>query len=239
MDKKWKWGRSKIRFYYVPISIFGYFTIFQVNAVAESGENRLPAGLYQLDDVCVEPDRRHRHDNQEFTQLLERIRHADRKLEYCGHDGCQHEKEYKERKSFFQAEGRACRIFRLLPAPDGKDQCDRNDRKGSCHFYDCSGFQRIASVDPVPCSRGGRNRRSIVAGEQAEALIAQAKHGSQCGEDEGSEHIEQEDDRDGLCHFLVGGLYYRSCSCDGAPAADRRTDSYQYRVVCTQFQRFV
>ena len=163
-------------------------------------------------------------------------------MEYGGDHGCQYEKQHKEREGPLQAECGAGRALFLPAAPDGKDEGDRDDRQRPCHFYDCGCFQRVAPVDPVPCRCCCSDGRGVVdgcAGEQAESFVAQSQSSAERREDQCGRHVEQEDDGDGLRHFLIRCVDDRRSCCDGAPAADRGTYAYKDGVVGTEFQRFI
>ena len=71
---------------------------------AEPCEDRFPSGLYELDDVRVQTDGGHGHDDQEFAQLFQRGSDICGKLEHGRDYGCENEKQYKVRKRFLQAE---------------------------------------------------------------------------------------------------------------------------------------
>ena len=68
---------------------------------AESHEDRLAAGLYQLDNVGIHADSRHRHNDKELGQRLERRKHACRYADrgaHRGDDGREHEVQDKHRE---------------------------------------------------------------------------------------------------------------------------------------------
>ena len=58
------------------------------------------------------------------------------------------------------------------------------------------------------------------AGKEAEALVGEAQHTSQSGEDQSRDDVEQEDHRDGLGDLLVIRADDRGSGGDGAAAAD-------------------
>src|SRR5699024_5451017 len=179
---------------------------------AEACEDRFSAGLYELDDVRIQTDGSHGHDNKEFAQFFQRSSNFCWELKYSCDYGCENEKQYKVRKRFLQAERCSFRGFFFSSSVDGKDQCDRNDRKGSCHFYDRGRFQCVAAVYAVPGCRRCSAGRGVVdrsSSKEAEPFIAQSEHSAQCGENEGGKNVKQEDDRDGLCHFFIGCVDHR------------------------------
>ena len=54
---------------------------------AEAHENRLAAGLDQLYDIGIHADSRHRHNDKELGQRLERRKHACRYADRGAHRG--------------------------------------------------------------------------------------------------------------------------------------------------------
>ena len=71
---------------------------------AESGEDRFSSGADQLNDVCIDTDCSHCHDNKKLAQFFQRSSDSGRKLEYGSYDGCKNKKQHKERKRFLKTE---------------------------------------------------------------------------------------------------------------------------------------
>ena len=57
---------------------------------AETSEDGLPAGLYELDDVRVQADGGHCHDDEELAQLFQRSGYSCGELEHGRDYGCEH-----------------------------------------------------------------------------------------------------------------------------------------------------
>ena len=75
---------------------------------AEAHENRLAAGLDQLYDISIHADSRHRHNDKELGQRLERRKHACRYADrgaHRGDDGREHEVQDKHRERALEREG--------------------------------------------------------------------------------------------------------------------------------------
>lgn len=68
----------------------------------------LPPGLDQLYDIGIHADSRHRHDDKELGQRLERRKHACRYADrgaHRGDDGREHEVQDKHRERALEREG--------------------------------------------------------------------------------------------------------------------------------------
>ena len=65
---------------------------------AKTCEDWFRACFYKVNDICIQPDRRHSHDDQKFAQFLKRTCDCGRKVEYCCYDRCKDEKKHKESK---------------------------------------------------------------------------------------------------------------------------------------------
>ena len=86
---------------------------------AKTCEDWFRACFYKVNDICIQPDRRHSHDDQKFAQFLKRTCDCGRKVEYCCYDRCKDEKKQKEREGLLEAKRRAFFFF-LLFFPDKK-----------------------------------------------------------------------------------------------------------------------
>ena len=82
---------------------------------AEACEDRFSAGLYELDDVRIQTDGSHGHDNKEFAQFFQRSSNFCWELKYSCDYGCENEKQYKVRKDFFRLNVVPSEDFSFLP----------------------------------------------------------------------------------------------------------------------------
>ena len=126
------------------------------NPATEAHENRLAPGLDQLYDIGIHADSRHRHNDEELGQRLERRKHACRYADrgaHRGDDGREHEVQNKHRERALEREGFAALALLglgLVGAPQRQYERDRDDRQRARQLDDSSDFQRIAAVDAVP-----------------------------------------------------------------------------------------
>ena len=81
---------------------------------AKTCEDWFRACFYKVNDICIQPDRRHSHDDQKFAQFLKRTCDCGRKVEYCCYDRCKDEKKHKEREGLLEAKRRAFFFFFLF-----------------------------------------------------------------------------------------------------------------------------
>ena len=81
---------------------------------AKTCEDWFRACFYKVNDICIQPDRRHSHDDQKFAQFLKRTCDCGRKVEYCCYDRCKDEKKHKEREGLLEAKRRAFFFFLLF-----------------------------------------------------------------------------------------------------------------------------
>lgn len=118
---------------------------------AESEEKGLAAASDQLDDIGVQPDGCHGHDDEEFGQLLQRGKERGADAGHGAHrgdEGSQHKKEDEKGEDLFQAESAAllsAGLFRLTGAPESQHQGDGNDGQGAGELDDGGGFQHRAA----------------------------------------------------------------------------------------------
>ena len=204
---------------------------------AEAHKDGLAAALYQLDQVGVQADGPHGHDDKELGQLLEGGEKAGFHPRRGGRSGDhrgQHEEQDKGREDLFQGEAAlpgAAGPPRLCRAPQGQRQGDGDDGQGAGELDNGGGVQGVGpGVHPVPGGGRRRDGGGVVhrrAGEEAEALVAQAQRTPQGGEEQGGGHVEQEDHRDGLGDFLVVGADHRGGGGDGGAAADGGAHPHQ------------
>ena len=107
---------------------------------AEAEENGLAAVFYEAHDICIEPDRRHCHGDEELCKPLhcgheraavEADKSAFRQKSHAGgNERRKHEPHDEKRERFLEREGVfgvSARLFRLCGAPQGENQGDGND----------------------------------------------------------------------------------------------------------------
>ena len=88
---------------------------------AESGENRFHSGPDELDNIRIQTDCGHCHDDQKFAQFFQRGGYTGRKMkDGCG-NRCKNEKQYEHRKGTFQTERRSFGIFGFPAFVNGED----------------------------------------------------------------------------------------------------------------------
>lgn len=133
------------------------------NPAAKPHKDRFSSGFHKLDDVGVQADCRHCHDNKEFAHLFQRACHRGRKVENGGNHGSKQKKQHKEGENLFQID--FCALC-AMPFPAGahkrEHQCDRDDRKRACQFDDRRRVERVAAVDTIPSLCCGRYGGSVV-----------------------------------------------------------------------------
>ena len=135
---------------------------------AESEEKGLAAASDQLDDIGVQPDGCHGHDDEEFGQLLQRGKEGGADAGHGAHrgdEGSQHKKEDEKGEDFFQAESAAllsAGLFRLTGAPESQHQGDGNDGQGAGELDDGGLVQGVgAGMESIPGSGGSRPRPAL------------------------------------------------------------------------------
>lgn len=107
--------------------------------------------------------------------------------------------------------------------------------------------ERLAaeSVERVPCGGRSCDGRRVVdgrAGEDAERLAVrgrEAKQRAERGEEDGREHVEEENDGDRLRDFLIVRVDDGCGRRDGRTAADRRADTHERRDLAGDVQQLV
>lgn len=72
------------------------------NPAAKPHKDRFSSGFHKLDDVGVQADCRHCHDNKEFAHLFQRACHRGRKVENGGNHGSKQKNSTKKGKIFFR-----------------------------------------------------------------------------------------------------------------------------------------
>lgn len=214
------------------------------NPTAQTHEDGLAARLDQFDNVGVEANRRHGHDNEELGKSLDGGGHGYRQGEHGGNDARQNEEKDEEREDLLDVErARGSTVTRtrlggalcLSDLPKGEEQRNGDNRERARELDDCGMVERVgAGVHAVPRRRRGGYRGRVVhssAGEQAKALVAHAKHAAKRGKDQRGDDIEQEDDADCLGDLLVVRIDDRSRGGDSGTAADRRAHAHERRYL--------
>ena len=144
---------------------------------AEAHENRLAASLDQLYDIGIHADSRHRHNDKELGQRLERRKHACRYADrgaHRGDDGREHEVQDKHRERALEREGfAALALLGLGLVP----------RRSGCRY-----------------GRGIVDRR---ARKQAEAVVSHAEHAAERREGQRRDDVEQKNNRNRLRDLLI------------------------------------
>lgn len=107
---------------------------------AKACKDRFCPCFYEIDYICVQSDRCHCHDNEEFAQFLKRGGNCGRKVEYSRYYGSENEEKNEEREGFLETERRAFFFFFFSFPIKCKSKGDRDDRQSAGHFYDCSSF---------------------------------------------------------------------------------------------------
>lgn len=95
-------------------------------------------------------------------------------MKYGGQYGREKEEQNEKRKYFCNLKGISGAALFFFCAVKCQEQGDWYNRQGSGQFHNGGGLQRIASVDAIPCSSGGRDGGGIIdggAGKQPEALV--------------------------------------------------------------------
>ncbi|CAN3971251.1 putative deoxyribonuclease YcfH, partial [Dysosmobacter welbionis] len=174
---------------------------------AEAHEDGLAAGLHQLHDVGVQTDGCHGHDDEKLAGVFQEAHRSRRDGQNRGDDGSQQEQQHKPGEDFLDVHLGAALLSLPAGPQQGQHQRDGDNGQGPGHLHDGGGVQGIgAGMHSIP----GGGRRSdgggVVhrgAGKEAEALVGEAQHTSQSGEDQSRDDVEQEDHRDGLGDLLV------------------------------------
>lgn len=197
---------------------------------AQAHQNGSAAGPDEFDQIGIEPNGRHGHDDEELGQLLKRSK--SRCVHSCqgrprSNQGSQHEEQEEEGEHPPEREASLPRAA-CPPGPGGAPESQRkgdgDDGQSAGELDNGGGIQGVGpGVHSVPGRGSGRDGRGIIhrrAGKESEALVSQTQQAAQGGEQEGGRHIEQEDDRDGLGDLLVVRADDRGGGRDGGAAAD-------------------
>lgn len=216
---------------------------------AKAHDQRLAAGLDELDDVRVQADGAHGHHDQELAERLERGEHARRHAGAHAHGrdhGREQEVEDEHREDLLEIHFRAVGLG-ALRAHEGEHERDRDD--GQCaRELDGHGLVERLTAEPIErvprggCRRDGRRVVDGRAGEDAERLAVRGRKAEQRaerGEEDGGEHIEEENDRDRLRDFFVVGIDDGGGRGDGRAAADRRADAHERRDLAGDVHQLV
>ena len=216
---------------------------------AKAHDERLSAGPDELDDVRVQSDGTHGHHDQELAERLERGEHARRHAHAHAHGrdhGREQEVEDEHREDLLEIHFRAVGLG-ALRAHEGEHERDRNDGERARELDGHGLVERLAaeSVERVPCGGRSCDGRRVVdgrAGEDAERLAVcgrEAKQRAERGEEDGREHVEEENDGDRLRDFLIVRVDDGRGRCDGRTAADRRADTHERRDLAGNVQQLV
>lgn len=216
---------------------------------AKAHDERLAAGFDELDDVRVQANGAHGHHDQELAERLERGEHACRHAgaHADGRDhGREQEVEDEHREDLFEIHFCAVGLG-ALRAHEGEHERDRNDGERARELDGHGLVERLAAeaVERVPCGGRSCDGRRVVdgrAGEDAERLAVcgrEAKQRAERGEEDGREHVEEENDGDRLCDFLIVRVDDGCGRRDGRTAADRRADAHERRDLARNVQQLV
>ena len=216
---------------------------------AKAHDERLAAGLDELDDVRVQSDGTHGHHDQELAERLERGEHARRHAHAHAHGrdhGREQEVEDEHREDLLEIHLRAVGLG-ALRAHESEHERDRDDGQRARELNGHGLVKRLAAepIERVPrggCRRDGRRVVDGRAGEDAERLAVhgrEAEQRAERGEEDGGEHIEEENDRDRLRDLLVVGINDGGGRGNGRAAADRRADTHERRDLAGDVHQFV
>lgn len=214
---------------------------------AESHGNRFAAGFYQLHNVRIQADSRHGKNDEELAHVLQEGKHTLRhtigrrslsedRVYHRGNHGSQYEVQDEHRENLFQIHLFAALLLLLPSRPnESQRQGNRNDGQRSGQFDRYRRIQRLRSQAPHTVPGGGRRRHggSIVyrrPGEDAEGLpciVGKSQHRAQHRKQQRRDHVEKEDNRNRLGHFLVIRIDNRRGGRDGGTAADGGSHAYQ------------
>ena len=128
----------------------------------------LCAAAHELDDVGVEADGAHGHDDQELREVLERRGHRGGQGKQRRRKAGQHEEAHKGGEGAAQAE-RAGRLgpgaALLAHLPEGQCECDGNDCQGPRQLDDGRRIERVgAGMHAVPGRGRGGDGGGVVDG---------------------------------------------------------------------------
>lgn len=216
---------------------------------AKAHDERLAAGFDELDDVCVQSDGAHGHHDQELAERLERGEHARRHAHAHAHGrdhGREQEVEDEHREDLLEIHLRTVGLG-ALRAHEGEHERDRDDGERARELDGHGLVERLAAepVERVPRGGRGRDGRRVVdgrAGEDAERLAVRGREAEQRaerGEEDGREHIEEENDGDRLRDFLIIRVDDGRGRRDGRAAADRRADTHERRDLAGDVHQLV
>ena len=216
---------------------------------AKAHDERLAAGFDELDDVRVQADGTHGHHDQELAERLEwgehACRHAGAHADGRDH-GREQEVEDEHREDLLEIHLRAVGLG-AFRAHEGEHERDRDDGERARELDGHGLVERLAAepVERVPCGGRSCDGRRVVdgrTGEDAERLAVrgrEAKQRAERGEEDGGEHIEEENDGDRLRDFLIVRVDDGRGRRDGRAAADRRADAHERRDLAGDVQQLV
>ena len=119
---------------------------------AKPHKDRFSARFDKTDDVGVEANRRHSHDNKEFAEFFQRAGDGSGQGKYGRYDGSQHKKQDEPREYFFEAErgaGRCVQLFFFPGTHESKHQCDRYNGECTRELDDSGLIECVAAVYPL------------------------------------------------------------------------------------------
>lgn len=210
----------------------------------------LSTGFYQFHQVAVQTDGGHGHGDEEFAQFLQRGKDFRGDTRHT-RKGCNHRSDYEIQKEHRKCPLQAKIVFTgvggFAGAVDGQTQSDWDDRQGSGEFYRYGFVQGFGAQVPhaVPGCGGCSNRGGVVdcrSRENAEGFAAvgvEADGSAQHREEDGSHHVEKEDDGNRLSHLFVVGIDDRCGGSDGRSATDGGTHAHQGGNVSRNVHCFV
>ena len=192
-------------------------------------DNRFAAVFDEVDDVGVQPDCSHCHDDEKFTAEFhqgEKGKHhagdfrrknavihavvADSR-DYGSDDEIQNEhRESRFDAGFIRAGG----FFRRIKS---QNECNRNDGERAGQFDDGRAVQNHCTriVHTVPGRSRCCNGRCVIdsrSGENGEAFVGKSEHIAECREYQCGDYIKQENNGNSLGDFFVIGINYgRRC----------------------------
>ena len=206
------------------------------NPAAKAERDGLAALLDQIDDIGVKAHRRHSHNDKELGKRLEWRRDGCRQRKHSSNYTCKNKEQHKEREDLFEREGAAricARLFCLMHLPEGEHKRDGDDGERARKLDHRGALQHVGTrMHAVPGACRRRHRRGVVdsrARKQAKALVREAQHAAERGENQRRDNVEQEDDRDGLGDLFVIRIDNRSRCGNSRTAANGGAHAHKRR----------
>ena len=117
--------------------------------------------------------------------------------------------------------------------PEGEHKRDGDDGERARKLDHRGALQHVGTrMHAVPGACRRRHRRGVVdsrARKQAKALVREAQHAAERGENQRCDNVEQEDDRDSLRDFLIVGIDNRSRCGNSRTAANGGAHAHKRR----------